>query len=102
MTAAADTPTHALSARSRSGQRLNPLTWGSPTFRTAYGEADVGARLARAARDPDIEVSVRPLRSGPVARCPADGAPLGGPVMYLCPACGHGVMAADAHTGDVS
>jgi hypothetical protein len=40
-----------------------------------------------------------PLRTGPAALCPADGTPLdGGPVVYVCPACRRGVMAADART----
>jgi hypothetical protein len=35
-------------------------------------------------------------RSGPVPRCPRDRAVLdGGPVVFWCPACRHGVPAAD-------
>jgi hypothetical protein len=50
--------THILTARSLSGERLNPLTYGSPTFRYAYGPADVEARMERAAKD-GAEVDVK-------------------------------------------
>ena len=54
------TPTHILTVRSRSGRRINPLTLGSSDFCTCYGLVDLAARLAKAAKDPDIEVTVRP------------------------------------------
>jgi hypothetical protein len=52
--------THILTARSLSGERLNPVTYGSPTFRYAYGLPDVEARQARAAKD-GAEVDVTPV-----------------------------------------
>ncbi len=56
-------PTHVLTARGTGGKRANPLVYASPTFRFAYCEADVAARLALAARD-GVEVSVTSARSG--------------------------------------
>ena len=52
-------PTHILTVRSLSGKRINPVTLGSSTFCTCYGQTDLDARLAAAAKDPDIDVSVR-------------------------------------------
>ncbi|TDB79670.1 hypothetical protein E1264_35185 [Actinomadura sp. KC216] len=41
----------------------------------------------------------RPLRAGPVKRCPSCTAPLdGGPVRFRCEPCGRSVMAADLDT----
>jgi len=54
-------PTHRVTVTSRSGQRVNPLTYGSPGWRQCYGLADLGDRLAAASRDPDLEVSVERL-----------------------------------------
>jgi len=56
-------PTHVLTARGTGGKRANPLVYASPTFRFAYCQADVAARLALAARD-GVEVSVEPVRAG--------------------------------------
>jgi hypothetical protein len=53
-------PTHTLTVTSRSGQRVNPVTFGSPAFRTAYGLVDLAVRLALVASDPDLEVTVEP------------------------------------------
>ena len=52
-------PTHILIVRSLSGKRINPVTLGSSTFCTCWGQTDLDARLAAAEKDPDIEVSVR-------------------------------------------
>ena len=52
--------THILTARSPTGWRLNPLTYGSETFRFAYGLPDVEARLERAAKD-GVDVDVTPV-----------------------------------------
>ncbi len=52
--------THTLTVTSRSGKRVNPVTYGSPTFRTVYGLVDLAVRLALVARDPDLEVTVEP------------------------------------------
>jgi hypothetical protein len=55
------TPTHILTVRSKSGQRINPVTFGSSTFCTCYGLVDLAVRLAKAARYPDLEVTVTKL-----------------------------------------
>jgi len=53
-------PTHIVTVTSKSGRRVNPLTYGSAAWRTCYGLVDLGDRLA-AIRDPDLEVSVERL-----------------------------------------
>jgi hypothetical protein len=53
--------THILTARSRSGRPLNMVTGGPVECCAVYGLADLARRLAAAARDPDLEVTVRRL-----------------------------------------
>jgi hypothetical protein len=53
-------PTHTLTVTSRSGQRINPVTYGSPSFRTCYGLVDLAVRLALIAKYPDLAVTVEP------------------------------------------
>lgn len=54
------TPTHTLTVTSKSGKRINPLTFGSPEFRKAYGLVDLAMRLSRIGSDPDLAVTVEP------------------------------------------
>jgi hypothetical protein len=51
-------PTHTLTARSKSGKPLNRFTDEPVDHCQVYGLVDLAARLAEAAKDPDIEVSV--------------------------------------------
>jgi hypothetical protein len=56
--------THIVTVASKSGQRLNPLTYGSEAWRTCYGQADIDDRLAAAAKNPDLEVRVWTITGG--------------------------------------
>jgi hypothetical protein len=59
-----------LTARSKSGRKVNPLTGESFDRATVYDPEDLQRRLAAASADPDLEVSVRPappLEPGPPA-----------------------------------
>src|SRR5260370_11505158 len=67
-------PTHVLTARGTGGKRANPLVYASPTFRFAYCEADVAARLALAARD-GVEVDVMPARAELLHHSPPSSLP---------------------------
>jgi hypothetical protein len=54
--------THVLTVCSLSGQSLDGVT-GEPVTRCAvYGLIDLADRLARAARNPDLEVSVKEVQ----------------------------------------
>ena len=53
--------THILTARSKSGKTLNPLNGEPEDSIAVYGQEDLDRRLAAAAKDPDIEVSTRPV-----------------------------------------
>jgi hypothetical protein len=56
-------PTHVLTVTSKSGKRVSPLRYGPPSgFCACYGQVDLDARLARAAKDPDLSVSVRVMK----------------------------------------
>jgi hypothetical protein len=65
-------PTHILTARSKSGRRLDCVTGSPVTSISVYGLTDLGRRLAAAARDPEIGVSVRRL---PATRAPKETNP---------------------------
>lgn len=51
--------THILTVRSRSGRSLDLVTKGPVTSCAVYGLIDLADRLARAARNPDLEVTVK-------------------------------------------
>jgi hypothetical protein len=53
-------PTHVLTVTSKSGRKINPVTFGSPEFRNAYGLVDLAVRLSRIGADPDLQVTVEP------------------------------------------
>lgn len=50
--------THVLTVRSKSGKSLDLVTKGPVTSCAVYGLIDLADRLARAARNPDLEVTV--------------------------------------------
>jgi hypothetical protein len=60
--------THIVTVTSASGSRVNPLTFGSPGFRECHGLVDLAARLAAAARNPDLRVTVERLPGWAPAR----------------------------------
>ena len=51
-----------LTARSKSGKPINPVTREPVDSATVYDQEDLGRRLAAAERYPDIEVTVTPIR----------------------------------------
>jgi len=53
--------THVLTVRSKSGKSLDGITGESVTRCSVYGLVDLADRLARAARNPDLEVTVSEL-----------------------------------------
>lgn len=54
-------PTYILSARSRTGAKVNQVTGADHDSIAVYGDADLQRRLAAAATDPrDLDVTVRP------------------------------------------
>lgn len=63
-------PTHVLTVRSKTGQPVNPLTGEATDSCAVYGDADLRARLAAAANNPDLETQVR--RIGPDGFAAAD------------------------------
>ncbi len=91
-------PSRQLLTGTRAGYH-GPIRWREGGHPDDTGRDPVLAVERRPRRYLNAAAASRPLRTGPLARCPGCGTPLdGGPVWYRCQACRRAVPAADVDT----